>query len=464
MLLPQTKEREYRFRLALRMGLPIFGLILALVSHTLIENYTTLKPAFYIESILLLLVGIYFIFYLIYSGFNVKITDDVSKTFTREYLLKYLKKELQAHKEYTIILISIDNLNDINKQYGIQNGDRVLKNVAEWIINYLKMQNIENFPMGHIKGGDFIIGLRGLKTEYNTMLELMCLKSSEFKVGDIEVKISGAITDTLYTNDINYMLEKTFELQEKNKNSKNRESDEPINPNELESLVITAINNRSISVMSQDVFHGEDLAFRECFIKLKTQDSRTLYPKTYLKVINKLGLGVEYDLMILEELFLKVIDNNNVYALNISPTSLRNEKYINRTKELLKETQKKIMFVLSEQEYYTHINRYNTILGSLKKNGALIAIDRVGSLHTSFLYLRELDIDIIRFDRYYSHEEKLLQHKGVVEGFVKMAQEKGVKSWIKNIESSQTFELAKEIKVDYIQGKLLSGLQKIYES
>jgi hypothetical protein len=32
MLLPIIKEREYRFKLALRMGLPIFALIIAFVS------------------------------------------------------------------------------------------------------------------------------------------------------------------------------------------------------------------------------------------------------------------------------------------------------------------------------------------------------------------------------------------------------------------------------------------------
>jgi len=126
MLLAQTKEREYRFRLALRIGLPIFALIIAFISHTLITNYQNLHSAFFIEAILVILVSIYFIFYLIYNGFSVKITDDVTKTFTREYLYEYLKKEIKDKKEYTLILISIDNLNDINMLYGIKNGDKVL--------------------------------------------------------------------------------------------------------------------------------------------------------------------------------------------------------------------------------------------------------------------------------------------------------------------------------------------------
>ena len=61
MYLPEKKEREYRFRLALRMGLPIFALIFALVTHTFITNYKNLDVGFYIESLLALIFGVYFI-------------------------------------------------------------------------------------------------------------------------------------------------------------------------------------------------------------------------------------------------------------------------------------------------------------------------------------------------------------------------------------------------------------------
>jgi diguanylate cyclase with GGDEF domain len=147
MLLPETKEREYRFKLALRMGLPIFALVLILVSHRLITNYETLEPSFYVEVILLLTFSIYFIFYIIYKSFDIRITEAVSKTFTREYLYKHLKKELASNKEYTLILISIDNLSDINSRYGIKNGDKVLKQVVSWVGKYLKSKDLTNFPM-----------------------------------------------------------------------------------------------------------------------------------------------------------------------------------------------------------------------------------------------------------------------------------------------------------------------------
>ncbi len=466
MLLPHTKEREYRFRLALRMGLPIFALIFAIFFSTN-ENISTV---FYIELILLLVFSIYFILYIIYKSFDIRITEAVSKTFTREYLYKYLKKEIEKNKDYTLILISIDNLNDINARYGLKNGDKVLYKVASWIGEYLKEKDIENFPLGHVKGGDFVLGLKGKKSEYKPILELMCLKASEFKVDEIEVKISSAITDTSYSNDLNYLIENLFELQEENRSSKLGPKKEEINPSELESSVINAINKKLFVLMSQKVFNNDEDVVKECFLKLKTQDGKTLHPKSYMKVINKLGLMSEYDLMIVEKSINNCMqtDQQQIIAITISPTSLRNPRFLTKVKELLKQNENiknKLMFILNEKEYYSQIERYNSILKSLRNMGVLIAVDKLGSYHTSFLYLRDLEIDVVRFDSIYTKDLRNKgQYKNIVDGFNLMAHEKNVKTWIKMIEDEESKEMAVKMKIDYLQGKYLAPLQIIYES
>jgi EAL domain-containing protein (putative c-di-GMP-specific phosphodiesterase class I) len=456
MLLPQLKEREYRFKLALRIGLPIFALILAFISHTLITNYHNLQSSFYVEALILVTVSIYFIFYLIYNGFSVKITDDITKTFTREYIYNYLKKEIANEETYTLVLISIDNIIDINKLYGIKNGDRVLQTVVKWIADYFESENIKNFPMGHIKGGEFLIGLPKNKEHYTTTLELLCLKASEFKVGDIEVKISGAIIDTNYAKDLDYLVERLFELLEKNKNSKNYESSDEINPSDLESAVIMAIKKNRIEISYQNIYdEKQKVVFKESFIRLYSNNDKRIYPKLYLKIISKLGLGVAFDTVVFENIIAQSEEGDNI-AINIFPTSLRNEKFLSKVKESLQHKKITIIFILSEMEYYSHIKRYNSILQLLKEYNVKIAVDRVGSLHTSFLYLRELDIDMIRFDTYYSSIERLKKNRDILLGFTTMAHEKGIKSWIKNIENEESYTLAKDIGIDFFQGKYLS--------
>jgi len=458
MLLPHAKEREYRFKLALRMGLPIFALVIALISHTFINSYESLQPAFYFESILLLAFSIYFIFYLIYSGFDIKITDEVSKTFTREYLYKFLQDELKKDIQYSLILISINNLNDINTTYGLKNGDKILNKVVLWIGKYLEEKGIKNFPMGHIKGGDFIIGLKGNKNSYKTVIELMSLKIQDLKIDDIEVKISINITDTTFSTELDYMIEHLFELQQNIKLTAKEE--QFLDPSELDLSVIDAIKNKNFSIVTQNVFHNNKNVITEYFIRLKSPSGKILFPKSYMKVLNRLGLMVEFDLMILEK-SIKNYKNisNEIFALCISPTSLRNSQFLSNLKELLNkhlEVKDKIMFILSETEYYSQINKYRDTLNLLRDMGVFITIDRVGSIHTSFLYLRDLDIDMIRFDSYYAKD---IKNKDIIEGFNLMAHKKGVKTWMKNIEDKNIMKFAQNIGIDYLQGKYLAPLQ-----
>lgn len=452
MLLPAIKEREYRFTLALRIGLPIFALVLALISHTLITNYSSLEASFYIESLLLLAISIYFIFYLLYKGFDVKIRDYVSGAFTREYLQSYLSKELQSHKEYTLVLISIENLSDINQLYGIKAGDKVLKETVRWISHALKKEKIENFPIGHFQGGHFILGLKKNKEKYASILELLSLKAREFKVDDIEVKITTALTDTHYSHELDFLIEKLFQTHEKEEN---------LDPSQLEIMVIQAIKSRNLHISFQAVFEKNSVVMQECFIKLQGENSKKIYPKSYIKIVQKLGLRLRFDMMVLEE-SLKLVDKQkSILAINIAPTSLRNEKFFQTTEQILRSKDvKEIVFILSEQEYYSFTSRYNSIIQNFKSLGVLICIDRIASYHTSFLYLRELDIDIIRYDTYYSHEEKMQAQESIVDGFNIIAKEKKIKTWMKNLQTQKSIAFAQTKEIDYLQGNYLAQLEE----
>lgn len=466
MLLPQTKEREYRFRLALRMVLPVFALVVALIFHTFITSQNAVNTSFYIESILILVFSIYFIFYLIYKGFDTKITDNISKAFTREYMYEFLKKELKNNKEYTLLLISIDNLHEINSRYGIKNGDKILFETIIWVAEYLRTKDIYNFPIGRIKGGDFIIGLSGNKNQYKTAMELMCLKSEELKIDDIEVQISAAINDITFSNNIDYLIENLFELQAKNRDSKlQANSEDEINPSDLEYFVINAIKRRDLTLIIQDVFEKEQEAFKECFIKLNAPDGKLLHQKNYMKILDKLRLMNEYDLIVLEKIIniCKKSDGKK-FAIHISPTSIRNHSVLTKIKELFHKNEcikGKIILLFSESEYFPKIDKFNAILQQLRDLGVVVAVDRLGSLHTSFLYLRDLNIDMVRFDSFYSKNIDESRGRNIIIGFNIMAHEKGVKTWIKMIENEDINNQARDLGIDYLQGKYLAQIEKI---
>ncbi|RUM67121.1 MAG: hypothetical protein DSZ03_00165, partial [Sulfurimonas sp.] len=169
MLLPEIKEREAQFKLAIRMGFPIF-LLSSVLLFSLLSQYLDVIPSSFIIIVVgLFAVAVYFLFYLIYKGYDERITDPITHVFTREYGMALFKKEIQQEPTYTFILISIHNLHDINEQYGINNGDIVLYETAQWIGRFFEEKGVKNFPICVLKGGDYLIGLKGDKNRYKTM-------------------------------------------------------------------------------------------------------------------------------------------------------------------------------------------------------------------------------------------------------------------------------------------------------
>ncbi|MCW8954927.1 MAG: EAL domain-containing protein, partial [Sulfurimonas sp.] len=73
---------------------------------------------------------------------------------------------------------------------------------------------------------------------------------------------------------------------------------------------------------------------------------------------------------------------------------------------------------------------------------------------------RDLDIDIVRFDSYYTKDIIDNKNKSIINGFNAMAHQKDVKTWIRMIENKDVYSISKELDIDYLQGKYLAQLEK----
>jgi EAL domain-containing protein (putative c-di-GMP-specific phosphodiesterase class I)/GGDEF domain-containing protein len=466
MLLPEAKEREYRFKLALRMGLPIFALAVIVLYSAFSLELKTIPTSFYVAAAALLAVTIYYIFYLIYQGFEERITDPITHTFTREHLLPIFEKAVRQ-KPYTIILVSVDNLQDINIEYGTKNGDVVLFETAQWIGGFLQEKGIDKFPIGHYKGGDFLIGLEGDKFLYKNALDLLCLKAENKVINDIEVKLTGAIVDTTLTKETEKLISRLFDLQNEARLSKiENVEEEEIDPTELEAAVIDAVKERTFSLMFQKVEELGSASMVETSVKLLSDTGKLIHQNSFLPVINRLGLSREFDMIVLE-MVLGVCSRsseNLIFALTLFPTSVRNHRFFEQVQILFANNESargRIMFVLGEHQYYNQLTRYNELLQSYRRLGIFIALDRLGTYQTTLLYLKELGVDVVRFDANYGKHIKEEKNRALLRGLVVSAAILGVKSWIRMIEDEESYKIAKSLGIDFIQGNYLGKIAPI---
>ncbi len=467
MLLPEEKERELRFKLALRMGLPIFLLFVIILISFFSFGDGEIPAFFLVIAISAFAVMIYYIFYLLYQGQEERITDPITHTFSREYLINYFKKQIEKGP-YTILLVSVRNLTDINSRYGVKKGDRVLYEVGHWIGIFLKEKEIQRFPIGHYKGSDFLIGLPGTKEKYQNLIDLMCLKFQNRTIDEIEISLTSAIVDTNYSRDIDQLTTRLFEVSDEKLAYKPAVDEDEIDPTELEASVIHAIQKHSFSLMFQIVDEKETASMLEASVKLINGEGKIIHQNKFMPVIDRLGLTRTFDEMILEKV-VKVSENvphNLILALSLSPSSVRNNSFLERALTLLSNNESargRIMFILSENDYYDYPKRYNELLQAYRRLGIFIAIDNFGAFKSSMTFLKDLKVDVLRFDNTYGKHIKEKEYQDIVKGLNVVAQGLGLRSWIRMVEDESQEKIVTSLGIDFVQGNYLGRIASLEE-
>ena len=77
--------------------------------------------------------------------------------------------------------------------------------------------------------------------------------------------------------------------------------------------------------------------------------------------------------------------------------------------------------------------------------------------------LKELEIDIVRFDQHYGKKITDKGYQSLLRGLNLSAHFLGVKTWIRMIEDEEAKLMAESIGVDYIQGKAIGNIVPIEE-
>jgi len=447
--------------LALRTGLPLFLLTAVLMFARLSDYFNEIPASFYVLAIFILAVSIYFIFYMIYRGFDEQITDPITHTFTRQQVVSILKKEVVENVDYSIVLINIKNLSDINARYGTKAGDKVLKFVAKEIGSFFIDKDFTKFPIGHFKGGDFILGLKGDVNTIGPFVEMMCLKFDDFIMNDIEIKIKSSVVDKSSSLDILALIERLFELNESDSDGPVvSASNENISLLELEQDILYAIKNRQLSLKFQPIMSNENIS--QISIKLQAKNKKIIHQKSFMPVVKRLGYEREYDEIVLE----KVIDTctkikNITFAFRLSPSIIRNRRFKERFKQMIKSKNidaSRLIVLLSEKEVYSNMKKYNAELQEYRKIGIRIVIDNIGSLNSSVEYIKRLEVDIIRLDKPFAKHLDSQIYKSLIDAYVDISKKMDMKIWIKMVDNEDSLKYFQEIGMDYIQGNIVSKI------
>lgn len=448
----EKKERSHRFILALRMGLPIF-LMSVIALYALFSQTHSTVDSLIVLSLLLLAMAVYFLFFLINQSSYEHITEPVSHTFTPEYFFK-LFYGLTKNNTGTLAMISIDNLTGINERYGVKNGDDILLKIMAQINDFFSSKEIKTLPICRFKGGDFILLLTGEKEANTALVELFLAKHQETLINEIEVKLSAVLLDTKLIKQPKEIITRLYELQYANKEKKTFTDRDEIIPHELEKAVLEALKSQRYSIALQTIC-CDKTPMRETSFKLLNENGELIHQSRFVPFLNRIGKTREYESEVLEHVVKLASQDAGHYSVTISPVTLRNGLFFQFALELLQrypDSKGKIIIMFDEKEYCSQIKRFKEQIAQYRAVGYKIALDKYGTNHTTMMYLKEMDVDYVRFDSLYTRHVKEEKYQNIIQGLNITAHLCGAATWMNMIEDEESDKVIQALKINYRQG------------
>jgi len=458
MLLSELEERGRRFKLALRAGIPILlliGLIVYIVFlkegtlHFTTENYLLMGAVIFIS--------IYFIYFLLEQDAQETLLDQETHGFNQLAFEKKLKK---SHSK-TIALLVINNLPSINENYGAEETNKLLYYTIQSLNQSLKEDGLENALIGRRYGAEFLIAINERRDDLKHALERFIQNNHTINSIDIEYRFS-VIT---YSNE---ELEKAILHLKDALSSKEEYSNEEVqtqgiqdvsNISKIEEAIITSIKEKQLSFSFRPLqnIRTQEVDIYEVSVKLHSDSHGDILPRTYLPIVNRLGLGREYDFAIVHHLvkLLPLLDTRISLTFNISPFSLRNREFQSRLFSLLEESQidaSRLIIELYERKAHHDLSNYFQTLNYMRSKGLRIAIDNFGSSNASMEYMKHFRFDMVQFDRDYvtKLEDKVTYE--MLRSLVEMSKNLHITTIAKWVDKESQKEKLRALGIDYIQG------------
>ncbi len=458
MLLSEKLERSRRFKLAIRAGVPVLILISLVFSSIFLQNGNvelTMKDGIMMGAILF--ITVYFIYFLIDLSAKETLIDQTSQGFNERAFIG----QIEAYKPKTIAMLYIENLSTINENYNINDVDLLLYNLTHMLNNNLEQGGFKHSLIARRYGAEFLIAINKnspeIKNIFNTFIEKNKI------LNGIEINYSFSIitnTSDKIEEDITHLKDIIIsQEQEPSRKEEINSIKDAKEISETEKEIVNSINMKNLALFFKPLQNSKTDKFDiyEVSIKLKSPKVGNILPRVYLPVVNRLGLGREYDLSIVKHILntLPLIDKSISLQFNISPFSLRDSQFQKDFFICLDESginPSRIIIELYERKAHHDLGGYLETLNRFREKGIRIAIDNFGSSNSSLEYMKNFNFDLVQFDRDFVTKLDDANTKAILNSMIKMSKDLNIITIAKWVDNNSQKAQLKELGIDYMQG------------
>lgn len=380
-----------------------------------------------------------------------------------------LNQDFKTNNYSEIILLNIDNFSQINSAYGYDVGDLLLKEIAKYL------QSITSQTLYSGSSDEFFLTL--LSSEQNDALSLAQtikekIYTKQFIINDISIRITfsiGIVPISKDDKEAPYAKAKhaIYERRKLHKNSIGYYSEELETDTHQQQMYEWA--NRTKLALDfdlllpyyqpiVDIFTGEVQKY-ECLARILEQDT-TISPYYFIQPAKIAGMIIDLTRRIILKAFQKFSGTNIVFSINITDDDFKENYLVEYLQEQcqihnIKPTQV-ILEVLENISGYDAEHAIDQI-DKLKNIGFQISIDDFGAENSNFARVQKLNVDYIKIDGAFIKD--IAQNYNsliIVKTIIFYAKHSNIKTVAEFVHDEETYNIVKELGVDYAQGYYFS--------
>lgn len=403
-----------------------------------------------------------------------EVTELPTKYYIKETIESYFEMFGKSEKRGALIVIDIDNFKFINDSFGHHEGDLLLKEVADCLIDIIADEDI----ISRYSGDEFVIFKPFINSiedaEEVTRRVLASFEEPKIINGKhIYVTASAGIAVFPDNGTTFYDLLKNADaaMYRAKENGKNEYDifDKSISL-ELNRMYLIhkglrkAIEKNEMFVvfqpkvaLSSSVVNGF-----EALLRWNSKELGFVSPMEFIPVAESTRLIIPIGRFVLEEVFKKVKElNDNGYenfkvAINISEVQLRYENILQDLKDLIGKYDVKPEYIeieITESILMKSFDKNIHKLEAIKELGISIALDDFGTGYSSLNYLTKLPIDVLKIDRSFVIDLfKNNKSRCIVENIIQLSHKLGIQVVAEGVEETSQVQYLKSIYCDLVQG------------
>jgi diguanylate cyclase (GGDEF)-like protein/PAS domain S-box-containing protein len=199
----------------------------------------------------------------------------------------------------------------------------------------------------------------------------------------------------------------------------------------------------------------------EVLIRMLDENGGLIMPGGFLPTAERFGLSLDIDRWVIVNAIETLAEQRRTlpdlcYSINLSAQTLNTPTICDLVQEQLRATgldPAAIIFEITETAAIADLSAAASLLARLRALGCRTALDDFGSGMSSFAYLQELPVDIVKIDgRFVKHIATNNVDKAMVRAMNDIAHALGKKTIAEFVENEEAFQILIELGVDFGQG------------